>query len=233
MIDLKEQTDQALTKLHTEGKIQAIIEKQLTETISRCIDDALSSYSEFGKDLKAVLKEQLTLDPKSLHLAQYNLVIAKTIQDRMDKHLIKTGVEHMQSLIDGILVNPPAEYKLSKIIEEMIEEHQEDANEKRWERPTVIIENSSYGSQHIYLDPEEDKEKYRCKYQVSVSLDAKDKEAYGVKFDDWGDDAFERKLFVRNFSGIERILFHLYAKQSTLLVDFKEGERSFYYAGRD
>lgn len=230
MIELQGLTEAALDKMHADGRIQAILEKQIEQTIQRTVSDVLGEYGEFGKALKEEIKSKLKVDPQAVRLSEYNLVVAKVLQKKLDEYLIKEGVGHMQTLVDDMLVTPPDSYKFSEIIDTMMNEHEEEALEHRWSQPSVHSEGGTLN--FIYFDPEPRKDKYQCRYGITLD---KDGTCVSVKMREWGGDKFTRELFVRSFRGLERMMFHLYAKSTKLIFTDKDRDSldDFYYPGQD
>ena len=57
------------------------------------MNDALRSYSDFGKKLKKEVETNLAINLEKLDIPSYNQVILNMIQDELDNSIYKEGME--------------------------------------------------------------------------------------------------------------------------------------------
>lgn len=221
--------NQEILKLHSSGKMQEIISGHIEKMVSGIVSDVFREYGDFGKSIKEQLKEKLRLDPDTIALTEYNLTVAKVVKERLDRSLIGEGVASLQKMLDEMLITPPKEITMSQLMTAIIEANQETATKEGWEKPTLIIDESSYGSRFVYIDPEPEREKNDCEYRFLLS--SGDKKPFAVEIRSFGKDVFSKKYFTRGFGDVETMLFWMHSGQVTF--DLEGQHESYYYEGRD
>lgn len=226
-MDLNVMINDQLTKLKEEGYVEEIVKKQLKSTIESVINDALRSYSDFGRNLEKQVEKHLQINLERLDIPSYNQLILETIKDHLNAVVHEQGVNRMKEQLDGLLLTSKEEYKLSELMEELVREI-EDLNELGYEEiheMSLHIEDS-YGSTHVYFDAESDRDKYDCKYRIWVDS-RKDNEVISIKIREENRYSrsskefkeFDTKTIMGGFYGLEETLFKMYARKAKLIID--------------
>jgi hypothetical protein len=216
----------AFNKMAETGAIQTIIENKIEKTVADILDGILKSYSDFGKNLATHIQQSLNVDLSQLGLVGYNDIVLKIIKAKLDDSINIIGKNRLEKELSELLVNPPAEIKLSQLVTDMKESYQD----RGYSQCTCIVEDSAYSSTicqaylRIYLDAKE-KDKNSCEYRLGVT----DKgEVYSFNIS--GRDP-AKTIFVGPSYGFDRALFQMYTAKTKLIVDEDEVER--YYPGYD
>jgi len=229
--DLTNAITAALERIATSNTIEKAIEEQLTETIKRTVQDELRSYSDFGKQLNEHVKKALHVDLNNLGMPGYGDFILKIVRRQLEgmvNEQIKTSLEKN---LTELLEPPPAEIKLSELVEQFIELSAESRRHScscdDTDNITLIVGEPSYGSRWVYLDKEGGTDKYECAIRFLVRDDGG---IAALKVD--GKD-IGNALFVGTLYRFEHMLFQLYAAGTKLILDGDEYSISTNYPGHD
>jgi hypothetical protein len=212
----------AFTKMAETGAIQAIIEKKIEKTVDEILGDALRSYSDFGKNLSEVIKGAMNVDLRQLGLVGYNDIVLKIVKAKLDHSMEVFGKAQIEKYLEELLKCPPAEIKLSELVEQLKEAHSDD---ERYECTCIVEWGKSDGWGRVYLDKNGDKRKYDCEHSLSFT---KEGEIYSFSIE--GRDP-SKKIFCGPFYGFERTLFQMYAAKTRLIVD--EDDVEIHYPGSE
>jgi hypothetical protein len=230
MQDLQNAITEKFQQIASSGAIDAMIEKQLTETIQTIIKDSLRSHSDFGRALEEHVKKAVNVDLHRLELPGYNDLILKLIQQQVAVQLDNQIAVQIEKQMSELLAPPPAEMRLSELLKEFIESKSNDSSCvcDGPERISLHIEKHPDGYAHVYFDEDEGKEKYSCGYAIHIASGGR---VYSLKIDE---QDISKKLFIGPFYNYERRLFQLYAAGTKLIID-GENEYDFdtQYPGRD
>lgn len=220
-MDLSLIVNDTLSNLKADGYVEKIVKKQLEDTIKDVVNDALRSYSDFGKKLKEEVDRNLAINLSKLDIPSYNQVILNMIQDELNNSIYKVGSEKIQEQLQEMLGTSKRDYKLSELIKEMVEDDLElnDLGYDEISEITVIVEEK-YGSTYIYLDPEEDKSWHRCKYMISLNEDGT------VCRAETGDKKHDNRTIMGGMYGLDRTIFKLWTHGSKVIIDDYETEFS-------
>lgn len=212
-MDLSKTVQAELNKLIDEGAVQAIIKTQLESTIKSIFNSSLREYSDFGKELEKVVKQSLQIDLSKISVLKYQQIVTDIVKEQMQKSILENVKQPLDKALSDLL--SPLEdrvYKLSEIVEEF--KKQECSNETEGEL-TLIVEHSTYGSIHVYLDSKSDIERYNCAYNFSLSN--RDNKIYHFNLERRRAGMDVRK---ENISGrFDNLLFNLYASGTVLDID--------------
>lgn len=214
MIDLNKIVNDTMIKIEAEGYVQTVVEKKMKDTLSRVVEDCLSSYSEFGKALEKEVKGRLNINFRELKIEEYNRLVLNAINEKIEQVIHVKGAEQIKECMDKLLVDVKKEYTLSELIENFKELAIEDQGDNLDEYLTLHIEDESYGTIRVYLDEEEDQEKRNCKYCLWINK--KDKMLWNV-------DIEGRKLSENKEMGglfhFSDFIFKIYAAGSKIVFD--------------
>lgn len=161
------------------------------------------------------MEEQLQINLDRLDIPSYNQVILNEIKAELERSVHEEGVKKIQENIQEILGTSKEEYKLSELIEQIVEDdcelNQLDYDESK--EITVIIEDK-YSSKYIYIDPEEDVAWYQCKYQLTL-----DKDDMTVTRAEIGNKSFDNKVIMGGLYGADAMIFKMWTRKSKLIID--------------
>ncbi|OJT69729.1 hypothetical protein [Bacillus licheniformis] len=213
-MDLNLIINNTLTEIKDQGYVEKIVRKQLEETIQDIIKDSFKSWSDFGKELKQQVQDQIQFNLDSLDIPSYNQVILNIIKDELERSVHEEGARRIQESIRDILGTAKEEYKLSELINEIVEQDCElnELHYDDYKEITVIVENK-YGGKYIYIDPEEDQDWYRCKYRLTLDNDLTITRA------EINDRAFDNKTIMGGLYGADATIFKMWTRKSKLIID--------------
>jgi len=208
----------AFNTMAESGVLQKIIEEKVAKTVSECVGNVLGSYSDFGKALNEHVKDALRVDFKDLGLVGYNEIVMKIIKAKLTDSINTVGVKRLEKELSDLLVDPPAEIKLSDLVDQFKSRLDSD---RRSSRITCIVDTTDStglcpGYAHVFLDEESGTSKYSCNIRLDVTLAGK---VYGLKI---GGQDIKNTLFIGPHFGFERSLFQLYAAGTKIIVDHEE-----------
>ncbi|WP_346888313.1 hypothetical protein [Clostridium sp. UBA1056] len=156
MIDLNKIVNDTLVEMEKESYVEKVVKSTLEKTIASIVEDVFRSYSDFGKNLKTHIEENLNVNFRNLGIEGYNGLVLAAVQEQLDKAITIQGIEKIKESMNEMLSDVKEEYTLTEIItalkaESCKEEYEFDYDEKI----ELIIEDSNYGYKHIYMDEEE------------------------------------------------------------------------------
>lgn len=225
MIDLEKLVQDSLKGMFESGKFVEIIDKHTEALVNSAVRDALSTYSEFGKQLSASLAESLRVDVGGIGLPGYNQIVLNIIRQKLTHVLDTAGREKIESdLTELLATTAPAEIKLSKLVENFTEWARGDNGLEDWEECDVTIhyEISEHGSHHLYLDPAENVQKYSCRFNLHMYKDGK---ILSTRIA--GKDT-EKVILIGSLYGFERDLFHMHVAKTLVVFDETEFDNHIY-----
>lgn len=216
MIDLNKIVNDTLVKLEKEQFVETVVKKRLEKTITEIVDDTFREWSDFGKNLKEYIRENLNVNLESLGLEGYNSLALAAIKEELDKCITIQGIEKIKETTKEILSDVKPEYTLSEIIEclkeaSLKEEYEYDEGDSI----VLIINGEEDGYKHIYLSEEEPygKSKYDYDYQIDINREGK---PYSIKLK--GKEIDKNKI-LGGLYGLDKLLFKIYASGSKIILD--------------
>lgn len=212
MINLNKIVNESLVKIETEGYVEQLVESTLKRTLKDVVEDTFRQYSDFGKNLEKHIKENININLDRLGIEGYNGLILTAIKEHLDAILTIHGVDKIKEAIDGMLKDVKEEYTLSEIIRSIKSEvDQEDVGYD--DILTLLIERSSSGYYHIYLDEEEKDYKYSCDYQISIDNEGK---PYSIELKG---KELDTKKVLGGLWGTDALLFKIYSSGAKIVLD--------------
>lgn len=220
-MELEKVVQEEFNNLVESGKVKEIIAKNLENTVQEIFKSSLREYSDFGKELQAVVKEALKVDLTKISLLGYQQIVTDIVKEQLEAHVLTQVAAPIEEALKVILT--PFEkriYKLSEIVEKFKECEIEESEGEL----TLIVEHSSYGSIHIGIDESDRKDSvWNCDYRFS--LDKTDKRIYSFESERSLSKDLTKKSLGRGFT---KYLFNLYASQCTIEVDESNCETEWY-----
>ncbi|WDI05236.1 hypothetical protein PUW25_25850 (plasmid) [Paenibacillus urinalis] len=213
-MDLNALINQQLVNLQEEGYIETVVKEQLKSTIKSVIENSLRSYSNFGKELEKQVEESLNVNLKSLDVPSYNHVVLNMIKQEIDRSIHEVGSAKLKEQLEDMLGTGKNEYKLSELIQEMVEFEME-LGELEYDEVAEIsvhVKETGAGLTWIYLDPNPDKEAYECKYRIYLDDNVVTSAMLGEK-------SFDNSVILGGLYGLEETIFKMFIHGSRLIID--------------
>lgn len=215
MIDLNKIVNDSLKKIE-EGKfVEEVVQKRIEKTIAEIVDDTFRGYSDFGKNLKKHIEENLNINLGNLNLDGYNTLVLSAVKEKLDKVITVQGVEKIKESLDEMLKESKSEYTLSEIIEKAKQETHKEEYEFDYDDHIHLKINKSYSFTHIYISAKEDEPDYDFKYEYQISIDEEGK-PYCIKLED---EEINTKKILGGLYGLDELLFKIYASGAKIVLD--------------
>lgn len=223
--DITQLVQNHIAKMSEDGTIEKIVTDKVTAAIEASIGDAFGSWSPFRKAIEAGIKETVKVDLKDLGIPGYNDLVRKILTERLAAFFEQKALTGIQEEMDRLLADFPQTVTVSKLAEMFrnhVEEHEHDRTDSG--NFTFRIKRSDHtdGWFDIYLDPEDGKEWYSCKYKLRCNPEG----IWSCQID--GDDT-RKKLFMGPFYDFERFVFHAYTNKVIIEVDTEDPETYYGY----
>ena len=221
MKELEQEVLKAFTGLVSSGRIQEIVEKQVEATVKSILDDCLRSYSPFGKALREGIEAELKLDVSKLGLGGYNEMLLDVVRRKLSYLIDTNWKKDLEKSLEDILRAAPATIKVSKLLEELRDDYDEDAESEEWEYATCIVEDAKHGGdlRWLYFDPAPKSTSYECKYRMLVGKD-------GLAATIWIEGKKNERLLAGPVYGFERVVFQVRTAKVKIEFDLPTGEHT-------
>ncbi|MCI3197737.1 hypothetical protein GXP75_19105 [Bacillus sp. HU-1818] len=214
-MDLNLIVNKTLSELNEDGYVEKIVKKQIEDTIQDIINDTLKSWSDFGKELKQQVQNQMKINLDRLDIPSYNQVVINTIKGELERSVHEEGAKRIQESLQEILGTGKDEYKLSELINEIVEYDCElnELDYDEYKEITVIVEDK-YSSKYVYIDPEEDKDWFNCKYRLVLN-----KDDLTVERAEIDEKSFDNKVIMGGLYGVDKSIFKMWTRKAKLIID--------------
>lgn len=213
--DLEDTVATALRELVTSGALTDAVKKQVGKTMADVVQQCLSSFSPFGKQLKETVATALSIDPKALGLNGYNQTVLAIIRERLDHAIETVGREKLAADLEKMLgTDALREMPLSVFIQEFKKDAR--SHYSAHGRCTIILETPEYQMRWLYLDRNEAKTKYQCEFQLLIGDDGV------VHCCTMAGHDPKKSVFLGSLNGFSRRLFQIYAAGTRLVVDAED-----------
>lgn len=216
-MDLNKMVQDAMADMQKEQVVEQLVRKTLEKTMVSVVNDALSSYSDFGRRLKEGVESQLDINLRELNIPTYNQMVLNVVKEQLDAAVTIQGVEKIKSRMDEMLGGAKQEYRLSELIEKMKGEATEYGDVKDSEI-SLHIKRSGMMLWFIDFDPEEDKERHECRYKISI-CEPKDGKRGKVNTVEIRDKKLDNNAIMGGLYGLEAVLFQMFTTGGNLIVD--------------
>ena len=158
-----------MTPEFVEKEVKSRVDKLITESI----DKALRSYSKTGELIQKAVEDALKVD--RLDLPSYGMMVAEMLRAQIEATVHPILAGRLADDMAELLKMAPKEINLSEITDEMVRHRREDGGYGS-DLITCIVEETDYGYQHIYLDPDNHytaSEKYQCDYHLGIDKEGR------------------------------------------------------------
>lgn len=224
MIDLNKIVNDTLVQMEEEKYVEKVVKSTLEKTIASLVDDVFRSYSDFGKNLKTHIEENLNINFKNLGIEGYNGLVLAAVQEQLDKAITIQGIDKIKESMNEILKDTKDEYTLTEIIKALKGESCKEEYEFDYdERIGLIIEDAGGGYKHIYMDEEEKDRKYECDYQIHIDDEGK---PYSINLKG---SEIDTKKIMGGLYGLDRLLFKIYSSGAKIVLDQGECDEDYKY----
>lgn len=161
MEQLTEAVTDIMREMVEDGTVHALINKHLEKTVESLIEDALRSYSGFGKQLKAHIENSLAIDFSNVTLQEHNHTMLKMVEAAMGRYLAESAQEKLYTEINEIFSPPPEKITLQQLVDDFKEDSEEGHDRGDSDYCGLVISESSGGYIYVGLNPSDMKDCHR------------------------------------------------------------------------
>lgn len=234
-MNLEKAITESVSKLKEEGFIEELVKKELENSISKVLNNCLSTYSDFGKNLEKSIEKKLQINFDNLDIPEYNTLVGGWVKEIVNKQINLTGKEKIEKDLEKFF--QPLEkthWKLSEIIEKFRDEVFDAYNDKYEESFFLEIteSDSCTGYIDIYFDKDKTKyNKFSCDYAIDLkpTEDKKNHVLWNLKVD--GNSIDKNTKYKPCLFGFDAFLFQLYCSNVTIENDIEDVEDHNYVCG--
>ncbi len=250
--DINEIVQAKLAELVDSGKVEEIIEAKLTKTIDDAMGDVFNSWSDFGKELKKNVIDDLNVNLNEINFSEYSRVVLNMTEGILNSHVTEMAGEKLQKQLNDLFQEPPASINFSEIIKAYIEDNHSDdpCSCDEAEHICLIFEQRDSASlvkdflyvglhpngQRKHFSNEKIKSYYECNLALGFRLDSEESDCktgrlWRVMDREHNDNAFMPTCM----RGTSRLLYQLYCAGSKIVFDkgLDTDDYDLYYPGRD
>jgi len=227
--------------LRSDAAVKKIAET-VQKTTDRAIEETLSSYSDFGKQVKAAVSKSLAIHGK-IELPEYNHMLLNMIAVHVE-HATKDSIQRqVAERMKDLLEPAPAEIKLSELIEQYREFLKDRANsgcscDSRHEFYFKVEDEDDDFFRRIALSESKPERHLSADIRFGLSRGARPRgetpfvgEIYTLSFRE--NQEIERKMFVGPLYGFQRSLFQMQAAKTAIIVDVYASDVDTSYGDHD
>lgn len=215
-MDFRQLVIESFDRITASGEIEKCIDKALTTTIAKVIDNEFCSYGDFGKQIGEAVKRSLALNG-DLDLPSYNEQILKIVRRQVEAYTRDTIQKQVAANLTRLLEPPPEEITLEQLVEaykEQLRDHEAAGCVCYGEEKEIYLLVESSGSiltNYKYIElrhkPRKSDDRFGTKYDIRLSVDGNGK-VYSVGF---ADKDLANEIFAGPFYNFEQMVFQMKA----------------------
>ena len=227
--DIQAAVAAATTKLISSGAIEQEIEKALAKTVTQVINDQLTSYSTFGKELREHVEKSMAVNFEKLTLPSYGQSILALVSNLVQNKAEESIALSVKKELESLLANPEREIKLSELIDRFKQQHKDDYD--RGERISVFFRRdldtgtSSIKFPMLHLSPRENqstRDLHNWPIRLHLFQKGNTAEIIGIQVDQR--DASKDPMFALGCDRFEQSLYSMFASKTVLVMDVEDDE---------
>lgn len=234
MQDFSAAVNTAMQAMIDNGKIEEIIKAKLEKTVESAIDDALRSYSDFGKQLSQHVQDSLKFDASNVNLEEYGKTVLGLVEGLVNKHVQRAAQGKLLEQLNELFEPPPAKITLQELVDAFKGEEEDEAHRDGHECCGLVIERSGYDYLYVGFNPCRNKSKYGsysssseritkvndCEIQLHMKKPEKS-ELYELRWISFGGYRGEttKQFLPTMLHGMARRLFQMYCSGTLVEID--------------
>ncbi|MDE1714905.1 hypothetical protein PWG14_20670 (plasmid) [Chromobacterium amazonense] len=232
-IDIEKMVADAITTKLAPEVLQPIIEKNVGEAVQQAIEGQFRYNSDFRKGLEQHITDHM---PKTFaDMGYFGDFVSKAVVARLNAMMAEQAAKVINPMLEEITKPLPAEMKIGELLQMVFDDFndQVESYAEKNDCPTFIIRQSYpdssvlRGYMSVSIDPEENKSRHSCKYQLSFDGDGR---ITTIRVDDV---KITEGLIAGRMFGISRLLLQLYSQQVRVVFDRTDFDGEFQYRDPD
>jgi hypothetical protein len=162
----------ALNAAVTPEKIDAKVTQHVEKAVDEAIAEAMRSWSDTGKTVRAALVDALRVN--GLNLPSYGHAVAAIVERQIQARVSEVVSAKLAKDMEDLLTLAPKRVKLSELVAELLGGEDEDpCHCDGPPRVYCTVEWSEYASVRIYLSKEKPDRPYNSDIEIMISLPKK------------------------------------------------------------
>ncbi|PRP71010.1 hypothetical protein BUE93_08625 [Chromobacterium amazonense] len=232
-IDIEKMVADAITTKLAPEVLQPIIEMNVGEAVQQAIEGQFRYNSAFRQGLEQHMTAHM---PKTFaDMGYFGDFVSKAVVARLNAMMADQAAKVINPMLEEITRPLPAEMKIGELLQMVFDDFndQVESYAEKYDAPTFIIRQSYpdsgalQGYMSVSIDPEENKSRHSCKYQLSFDGDGR---ITTIRVDDV---KITEGLIAGRMFGISRLLLQLYAQQVRVIFDRTDFDGEFLYRDPD
>ncbi len=215
------------------GTIEKLICEQLERTIKSGIEDALKSYSDFGREISKRIESSINLSLRHVSIPEYNNFIADVVHRQYSKLMNETAIDQLNKQISKQIIEVKKEDNITTLFNKIEEAWEGAAREADCD---VIEIEHSFNDENSYLIINVKHPEYKF-YNVQISLsNSKYKDSDTWTISRINADETEVTGHPLNAAGsylesVAKIAYQYYAMQTEFTIDSDYEIEDIYLGG--
>lgn len=208
---LKQAVAAAFDNVVASGAIEQAIEKQISETITKVVEEQFRSYSDFGKSIKDLVGRAVNLNLDEIDMPTYGDLVLKIIRRQLDVQMHGEFAKRLEADMAVLLAPGPTEISLEQIVESFVNSYKEEyGTDRSGQEFTLLYENDSTFT-YLYLDKDEDVGKWQCDYRIGIHKG----EVFSLSL---GGNDVKDKLFIGGLRDFEKMIFQMHTRKTKVTI---------------
>ncbi len=242
---LNKTIEQAIVEAINPEAIVQIFQKQIQSTTESIARDMFSQWNtDFSKQLKEVMGEQLKINLSTISFQEYNHNLKVMIENQLKNEIRETQLKMVQEVVDSIMLLSPKTIKLSEIekvwVKYWLEEHRDSCSCYDGDEDDYFEYNdaefffgvdwypSSFGGriEHLRARALEPKNKYgstrvyEYDYNAQISI-KEDKTATLLSLTIEGERINDALVSIKNtYNNFQQLMLSMYLNKTVIELDY-------------
>lgn len=229
MLNLEKIAINAVTNALNSDELKQTIESRIEKTITSVLHESFHEYSDFGRDFKEAVKNEMKLDLESVGFLEYNHFVAATIKDRFKAQTESATFNQVDEMLKSIIGSAAPVVTIDSLVDDM-KKQKEDHDDSHCGQFALIFSRgaNSWDNGKIKISFDDDREMYDgrdnragdCRSSITVSMETK--KVIGF---DMGHQGNTEKAKITTYNhNFESKLFRMYATGT--VIDFGDHDES-------
>jgi len=224
-MDIVKLISDKVKEVEANGTLEKIIEKHTIDCLNEIVKDSFKWRGEAKKAMEEALEGKLSVNLKDISLDRYHKIVSQIVEEELNGTVIndlRSDIGETVRSITGFLEKK--EHKLSDVVCQFIENidksYDGDMDDDGGTLTLIVNESDSGEFHHIYIDREEDKDKYSCEVQIHLHN--------GKMYHAQAEGKPFSPFMIDNINGFEAFLFKLYCNNVKIVLDEDKCEVDYY-----
>lgn len=215
-MNLANVVSESIAAMEESGEIRKKIDKRLNEAVDDIVKDLFGYRSPIKTALEERIKQAMQFDPTLIELPNYQALIGEQARAAFCRAMESAGVNQTEEVVSRIVGSvETGDLKFSTLVD-LLKKSEWIADDDEGHEVTVIAEEPEYSSRWVYMDFNEGKDKYSCRFRLLVGKDGR---ISSIKIDGADRHISRTSLELGYASELETVLVNAYVTKRPLIFD--------------